>query len=1120
MPSWSIRTKLLTIPVVAAAMLLGMLAIIAASVPGAAEHWRLLAALALVGLTLCRYVGRQAAKDYSAVVQAQQDRESALRRIAAEAEAGRDELALEVAERKSSEAALRRSREFLEMAQVAGGIGIFDLDLTHGLVQGSPLFFKLMGIETASQTLSQDQWLASIYPEDLETFVEHFSLAVCRGGQYETEFRSLWPDGTVHWLAGGGRILNDDDGAAARVIGSVTDITDRKHLEERLRKTGEILNIAQSSAGVATFDFNLLNQDWVSSDNYFDLLGMPRDTRPLDRDGFLARVHPDDVERIRTPAFQESAGGQTYQREYRILLEEGSVRWIGEKANLSRNSAGQVTRITGAIMDITDLKQAEAALQAAEKRLERAVRGTQDGLWEKNLIEGSVWFAPHFEEMLGYEIGELEHTRDAFYGMMHAADRARVRDCTRQHLEHAEKFDVEYRIKHKAGHYEWVRSRAEAERGARGRPIRLAGSIQLITDRKQAEQAIIEARAVAEAANRAKSEFLANMSHEIRTPMNGVIGMTGLLSDTALDRNQKEYVDVIRSSAEALLLLINDILDFSKIEAGRLELDKIEFVPQWLIYETISALAIQGAMRGIEVVADLRPNLPSRLRGDAGRLRQILINLVGNALKFTHEGHVLVDVSSLGIQDGKARIRIEVTDTGIGIAANRLDRLFKAFSQVDASTTRYYGGSGLGLSIVKRLADLMEGSVGVTSTVGRGSTFWVEVLIDADIAQTEPQHLGAGRRVLVVDDLEVSRVAIERTLQEFQVECHSVVSADAALKLLAKDPEFDAVLADELMPGQGGLDLLAAIRADPRRAAMPFVLMSLIGNQDHRDTSFSQPNATVFKPTRSQTLANTLDAAMRGESAPPARVLDAAEPDQVLARARILLVEDNPVNQKVAQRILGKFGAQVITANHGIEALECLGKQTFDIVLMDCQMPVMDGFEAARRIRADEKSRRAPRGIPIVALTANVQNEDRERCIEAGMNAHLGKPLQPDKLCECLLQFLNCSDVAVDWRSLRELTGGDAEFERDLIETFIAAGDRTLLDIAEALRRNDLVTVGKRAHTLKGSSANIRASALSLAAAQLEEAAKRRQSEAIDSLVQQVSTRLRDVNDCLRRAVS
>jgi CheY-like chemotaxis protein len=301
---------------------------------------------------------------------------------------------------------------------------------------------------------------------------------------------------------------------------------------------------------------------------------------------------------------------------------------------------------------------------------------------------------------------------------------------------------------------------------------------------------------------------------------------------------------------------------------------------------------------------------------------------------------------------------------------------------------------------------------------------------------------------------------------------------------------------------------------------MPFVLMSLIGNQGHRDMASAQPNATVFKPTRGQTLANTLDAAMRGESAPVLRHVDIAEPEQVLARAKILLVEDNPVNQKVAQRILGKFGAQVVTANHGIEALEYLAKQGFDIVLMDCQMPVMDGFEATRRIRAGEKSRGALHGIPIVALTANVQNEDRERCIEAGMNAHLGKPLEPDKLCECLLQLLDRNDVAVDLQSLRELTGGDAEFERDLIDTFIATGDRTLLDITEALGRNDLVTVGKRAHALKGSSANIRANALSLAAAQLEDAAKRRQSEAIGGLMQQVSTRLRDVNDFLRRAVS
>jgi two-component system sensor histidine kinase/response regulator len=1009
---------------------------------------------------------------------------------------------------------MRPTSDFLEFAQAAGGFGIFDLDLANGDISGTPLFFDLIGLPPGRGVLTREEWVAAIHPDDLEPVVLELGAAIDSSVRHQSEYRILTLAGDIRWLASRGEVVKDTAGQAARIVGTISDITERKQLEEKLRDATESLNIAQAAAGLATFDFNLGHNTRICSANFRSLLGIPASTPLDDLNLTVCRVHPDDVARRRAAPLETTPEDPSYRCEYRVLLDDGAERWIGEKATVTRAKSGEVTRITGAVVDISDLKRTEAALDSTQSRLERAVRGTQDGLWEIDLLTDAPWFGLRFEEMLGYTVGDLSASREVFQALMHPDDSDKVRQTLENHLQHHATYDVEFRARHKDGHYEWLRSRAQAERAPDGTPLRLAGSSQIITDRKRAEQATIDAKLAAEAANRAKSSFLANVSHEIRTPMNGVIGMSQILSETTLDNTQREYVDIIRGSAKALLALINDVLDLSKIEADRLELEAVDFDLRDVIYETVAAMALASAVKGIELIVNVGIDVPLLARGDPGRLRQIITNLVGNAIKFTHEGYVVLDATGTLNHQGRLTLRIEVTDTGIGIPADRLDRLFKTFSQIDSSTTRHYGGTGLGLSIVKRLAELMGGSVGVCSESGQGSTFWVTIDVDAPAAQADREPVGLGRRILIVDDIEVSRESLERKLKLARFDTVSVASVDEALQQLAQEPRFDLVFADELMPRKGGLDLLAHLRADPRHAKWPFVELSLFGAEHDTRHWPHRPDAVGLKPIRAATLTALVLQVLTGHVAHDSHGALASQAPPTFRGQRILLVEDNAVNQRIAQRTLQKLAADVTIANNGAEALERIAETAFDAVLMDCQMPVMDGFTATRRIRELERTNGRGMRLPIIALTANVMSEDRENCIAAGMDAHLGKPMEPAQLIHCLSRYLkpDALRTEVDMTALHKLTGGDTEFERELVETFISSGDQCLSEIVLALNTYDFDTIGKRAHALKGASANIHASGLAAAASSVEKAARASSVTEISGLVQVLTEKLQAVN--------
>src|SRR5688500_14354830 len=754
--------------------------------------------------------------------------------------------------------------------------------------------------------------------------------------------------------------------------------------------------------------------------------------------------------------------------------------------------------------------------ESKNKLLATIVEQSSEAIWTKDLRGSITSWNSGAAAMFGYAPGE------AVGRTLDVAESTPQEEQTRMdRLMAGEKFSYDARAMTKAGTPIDIQVAVAPLLDDGNQCIGSIAVARDVTQRKRSEEALRLAREAAEAANHAKSSFLARMSHEIRTPMNGVLGMTELLLETGLTSTQRKYAETVQRSGKNLLGIINDLLDFSKIEAGKLELENVDMDLRRTIEDIVDLLAERAHVKGLELAASIPADLVTHVRGDPLRLGQVLTNLVGNAIKFTEHGSVVIRAASVEQTANNVTMRFEVADTGAGISPDAQTRIFEEFAQADGSTTRKHGGSGLGLAISKQLVEMMGGSIHVESSLGAGSTFWFTANFEkqAGHTQTEPRAvpigLLTGVRALMVESSAINRAILHQPMSNWQMTIHVAETPKQAIDMLAqaaaRSVPYDVAVIDLGLPGVDALELARAIRARPDIARLRLVMLTRrhADSRSARDAGF---DACLVKPVRQTVLYECLVNVMAGRPqeavvAPPVSPpVTRAQPG---IRGDILVVEDNLINQQVALGILQIQGYSVRVANNGREALDAYAQGAFDLILMDCHMPEMDGFEATMEIRRREQAA-GGRRVPIVALTANAMAQDREECLNAGMDDHLAKPFSMQTMQEMLDRWIPPapSGEVLDRQVLDGLgalqTNGKPELLARTLNLYLAESPKLMHKLKQAALADDAQEMARSAHSLKSSSANVGATLLSQYCADIEACARRAESEEARSMFARV----------------
>ena len=847
------------------------------------------------------------------------------------------------------------------------------------------------------------------------------------------------------------------------------------------------------------------------------------------------------------------ANGNTWHGEICNRAKNGHLYWVESTIVPFMSENKKPISYIAIRTDITEKKSAELILRENEKRLELIMSSTGVGVWDWHLLLGEIEINERWARLTGYKLEELmPFSMEAWVKMIHPEDLTHSTQIMEKHFDGlVEQYECELRVKHKQGHWVWVLDTGQlVERDENGLPKRMIGTLLDISERKKNEQKLQLAKEIAENANKTKSEFLANMSHEIRTPMNGVLGMTELLLDTHLDEQQSNQAQTIKRSAESLLTIINDILDFSKIEAGKLDLEILDFDLGLLIEDVAETFAMRAQEKQLEFICSLNPAIPHWYKGDPGRIRQILTNLIGNAIKFTSQGEVAVRYELIQTESEVQVLRFTIKDTGIGLSQQQQSKLFQKFNQADNSTTRKFGGTGLGLAISKQLVELMGGEIGIESELGKGCIFWFTLnieVIDA-IKPIYTEHDLHKQRILVVDDNQTNREILDGFLTAWKAPHTLVSNGPEALQALydgvENDLPYSIALLDMQMPGMDGIHLGHAITNDPKLSSTRLALLTSQGQRGDAQKTYEQGfSAYLGKPFRQSDLYNAL-LQLTGEHLPKALVTRySSSTSQPKFQAKALIVDDNIINQKVAHGMLSKYGIDSDLVANGQEALQMLTDFSYDLVFMDCQMPVMDGYTATQKIR-DPESSVQNHGIPVIAMTANTMQGDKEKCLSAGMDDFIPKPIDPVFLLKTLEKWLQ-NDIAIaspeavegitetvveietdtesqlfDYDAMSERLMHDQDLIRIIADTFLADMPQQISELKAIIQTGNAEKTGAQAHKIKGAASNVGGMVLSELALTIEKAGKSGDMETVQQTIITMEKSFEQLKLCMEKALS
>ncbi len=1102
-------------------------------------------------------------------------------------------LALDVTERTRAEQALKdseaRYRTLVETSPDA--IGVSDLDGQVLLCNRQSAL--LHGYESETEILGLNTFKL-IAPQDRSRAAENFQKILTQGSIRNVEYTMLRKDGNRFSAEFSGSLIRDAQGNPQAIIGLLRDITERKSAEddlkrakedlavrveertaqlqqvndflrveiqerrlaeEALRKSEERLKQALSAAQMAAWDWDMLSDRLTWSDGAEALLGLVPGTFSNTYEGFLNCLHPEDRLAVTEAVNRTVETGTDYEVEARLFWPDGTIRWVASFGALLRNPSSPGVRMTGTVRDITKRKQMELALEREHQQFRQIITSAPVAI---AMLDTQMCYIAHSQKWLviqglegqsiigrcHYEVfPDLPEQWKAFH---QRALRGEVVSASEDVWERADgtKIYLRWAI------HPWYTPDGEV------------GGIAIATDHINE---LVEAREAALEAARIKSEFLANMSHEIRTPMNGVLGVAGLLLQTPLTPQQLDYTRTIRSSAEHLLNVINDILDFSKLEAGEMQLEQLDFDLDNCLEAVVDVLATQAQEKGLELAILVKSDVPKQLQGDPGRLRQILLNLVSNAIKFTNAGEVVVKAnlqpsfvqSTNPIQPSNSvKIRFEVTDTGIGISPVDQPKLFQSFSQVDASTTREYGGTGLGLVICKQLVELMGGEIGVESELGQGSTFWFTALFGTQAAlerMAVPIALSP-LKLLVVSENAINRESVRTYCTSWGMNINEAADTTAALNALrssaAQGHPYDVAIVDLQLLDSQEAELIPMIRGEPTLAQTKLIAMIAIDQHDSvPQLELIGISGYFIKPVRASRLFDSLMSvcgtqgcsALTPKEGIGSRMSGSGEEANTKEQKpiKILLVEDHPVNQMVILNQLEILGYEADCVDNGKEAIAKLSKQNYDIVLMDCQMPVLDGYEATQEIRRREGSHRH---TVVIALTAHALPNDRDKCLAAGMDDYLSKPIEQEvlgvmierwakhtakskvaktnsevtnsphpELSPAALTALSLDETPLDLERLHNISRGKVSFQQRFVQTFVKNAQLGLEQMRLALQVNDFVTLEQQAHRIKGASANVGVRWMPEVAAQLEQQSRSKILEGATERLETLENQLEQV---------